>query len=62
MVAKRGRPRKRARNDKGHFIKDDPSTPENEAFLKTKKSLWDIVLWLKGTAKRKSYFSWLTGR
>jgi len=22
----------RARDDKGHFIKDDPSTPENEAF------------------------------
>ena len=24
--------KKRARNEKGHFIKDDPSTPENEAF------------------------------
>ncbi len=22
----------RARNDKGHYIKDDPSTPENEAW------------------------------
>ena len=24
--------KKRARNEKGHFVKDDPSTPENEAF------------------------------
>ena len=24
---------KRARNDKGHYIKDDPSTPENEAWV-----------------------------
>jgi len=22
----------RARNDKGHYIKDDPDTPENEAW------------------------------
>jgi hypothetical protein len=24
---------KRARNSKGHFIKDDPNTPENEAWV-----------------------------
>ena len=24
--------KKRARDEKGHFVKDDPSTPENEAF------------------------------
>ena len=24
---------KRARNDRGHYIKDDPSTPENEAWV-----------------------------
>ncbi len=24
----------RARNDKGHFIADDPETPENEAWVK----------------------------
>ena len=24
--------KKRARNDKGHYIADDPDTPENEAF------------------------------
>ena len=29
----------RARNEDGHFIKDDPSTPENEAWVeKPKKS------------------------
>ena len=30
----------RARNDKGHYIKDDPSTPENEAWTtKVKKAV-----------------------
>ena len=30
----------RARNDKGHYIKDDPSTPENEAWTtKIKKAV-----------------------
>ncbi len=24
----------RARNDKGHFVADDPETPENEAWVK----------------------------
>lgn len=24
----------RARTDKGHFVKDDPTTPENEAWVK----------------------------
>jgi len=24
---------KRARNGKGHYIKDDPSTPQNEAWV-----------------------------
>ena len=24
----------RARNDKGHFVADDPDTPENEAWVK----------------------------
>lgn len=26
-------PRKRARTAKGHFVKDDPTTPENEAYV-----------------------------
>ena len=25
--------KKRARTDKGHFVKDDPNTPENEAWV-----------------------------
>jgi hypothetical protein len=25
--------RKRARTDEGHFVKDDPDTPENEAYV-----------------------------
>jgi len=30
----------RARNDKGHYIKDDPKTPENEAWTtKVKKKV-----------------------
>jgi len=28
----------RARNNKGHYIKDDPSTPENEAWTTKKKN------------------------
>ena len=29
----------RARNDKGHYVADDPSTPDvNEAFVEEKKS------------------------
>ena len=31
--AKKKKAVKRARNDKGHYIPDDPSTPENEAFV-----------------------------
>jgi len=27
----------RARDEKGHFVKDDPSTPENEAWVEAKK-------------------------
>ena len=28
---------KRARNNKGHFIADDPNTPENEAWFEEKE-------------------------
>ena len=31
--AKKTTTRKRARTAKGHFVKDDPTTPENEAFV-----------------------------
>ncbi len=35
-------PPKRARNDKGHYVADDPSTPENEA-------------WVGGVSPKKSW-------
>jgi hypothetical protein len=60
-MAKKGRPRKRARNNEGRFIGDNPLTIENEAWEKPENKLWDIVLKLKGTAKKQSFFSWLTG-
>jgi hypothetical protein len=28
----------RARDEKGHFVKDDPSTPENEAWVEKAKA------------------------
>ena len=31
--------KKRSRDEKGHFVKDDPSTPENEAFEWVKPEL-----------------------
>jgi len=31
VIAPKGK--KRARTDKGHYVKDDPSTPENEAWV-----------------------------
>lgn len=30
---KRGRPRKRARTNKGRFVADNPNTPQNEAYV-----------------------------
>jgi hypothetical protein len=61
-MAKRGRPPKRARDDNGQFLGDDPSTPENEAWVQNKKSIMDIVNEFKGTAKRLSFFKWLTNK
>ena len=45
--------RKRARNDKGHFIADDPNTPENEAWVSNNKTQEDIAEWLK------DYWPWI---
>ena len=38
---KRGRPRKRARTDKGRFVADNPNTPENEAYMSEKTTFVD---------------------
>ena len=40
-MAKRGRPRKRARTDKGRFVADNPNTPENEAYMSEKTTFVD---------------------
>ena len=46
---KRGRPRKRARTDKGTFVADNPNTPENEAYMSEKTTFVDR---LKNYAKK----------
>lgn len=38
-----GYEKKRARDEEGHFIKDDPSTPENEAWEYVKKEETTVV-------------------
>ena len=44
--------RKRARNKKGHYIKDDPSTPDiNEAYEQPKKKAKKTVKKPKNTKK-----------
>ena len=48
-MAKRGRPRKRARTDKGRFVADNPNTPENEAYMLEKTTFVDR---LKDYAKK----------
>ena len=42
----------RARNDSGHFIKDDPSTPENEAWVEKPKAKKKPTVKKKTTAKK----------
>ena len=42
-----GKKRVRARNSKGHYIKDDPSTPHNEAYGEKpapKNNIFGIIL------------------
>ena len=60
-MAKKGRPSlKRARTSEGKYVGDDPTTLENEAWKKPKgKTLWDIIVELKGTVRRKPFFEWL---
>lgn len=41
----------RARDENGHFISDDPSTPENEAWVKKPKKKSPVK---KKTAKKSS--------
>lgn len=46
----------RARNEDGHFVKDDPSTPANEAWVEKPKATKNL-LQRKTTSKKVSRFS-----
>ncbi|WP_290943589.1 hypothetical protein [Hyphomonas sp.] len=49
---KRGRPRKRARTDKGRFIADNPNTKKNEAYVSEKPTIIErIKIYAKKVAK-----------
>ena len=61
-MAKRGRPLKRARDEKGQYLGDDPFTEANEAWVKDKKSIMDLVDEFRGAAKRIPFFKWLTDK
>jgi|TARA_R110000824_G_scaffold5526_5_gene25526 hypothetical protein len=53
---------KRARDEKGQYIGDDPFTEANEAWVKNKKTIMDLVKEFVGTKKRRSFFKWLTDK
>ncbi len=61
-MAKRGRPRKRARDEKGQYVGDDPFTEANEAWVESKKTIFELVKEFVGTKKRKPFFKWLTSK
>lgn len=42
----------RARNEDGHFIKDDPKTEENEAWIEKPKAKKKTVAKKKATTKK----------
>ena len=42
----------RARNEDGHFVKDDPSTPANEAWVKKPKAVKKTAAKKKAKAKK----------
>mgnify|MGYP003147252503 CR=1 FL=1 len=43
----------RARTEEGHFVKDDPKTPENEAWVEKPKSEVKAKSKVKKTIKKK---------
>lgn len=43
----------RARTEEGHFVKDDPKTPENEAWVEKPKSEVKVKSKVKKTIKKK---------
>ena len=42
----------RARNEDGHFVKDDPSTPANEAWVEKPKAVKKTAAKKKTTSKK----------
>jgi len=44
----------RARDDKGHYVKDDPSTPQNEAWVEAKKVAEKPAAKKKATPKKSA--------
>ena len=52
----------RTKNKKRHFIEDDPFIEANEAWVKKKKSIMDLVKEFTGTKKRTPFFKWLTDK
>lgn len=44
----------RARTEEGHFVKDDPSTPEDEAWVEKPKAKKKPATKKKATAKKKA--------
>ena len=51
---------KRARNKKGQYVGDDPFTEINEAWVKNKKTIFDLVKEFVGSKRRKPFFKCLT--
>ena len=51
---------KRGRNKKGQYVGDDPFTEINEAWVKNKKTIFDLVKEFVGSKRRKPFFKWLT--
>jgi hypothetical protein len=49
--------KKRARTKTGHFEKDDPNTPENEAWVDEKSSKVEAHIWFESREREPSMFS-----
>ena len=53
---------KRTKNKQSKSIIDDPFIEANEAWVKKKKSIMDLVKEFTGTKKRTPFFKWLTDK
>ena len=55
-------PRKRARDEEGHFVGDDPATPENEAWVEKTKPILPKAKPIKKGERLKKAVATCTGR